>query len=194
MSNKSESREMVPDIQDIANQIAAVQQDVALLTSGLSDTQLNWRPDPSEWSIAQCLDHLVKAAIADMETVSKSAQDARNRNLLSDGPFEYGAISKWFVNSVEPPPKQKAKAKAIFQPAQSFKGDQIILKFQDTQDCVIQAYKKVAGVDLAKAKAPAPVGPFKLPLGQKMRLTAAHARRHVYQARQVTKSPNFPKA
>ncbi len=194
MPGESGSGGTVSDVQDITNQIAAVQQDVAGLTRGLSDGQLNWKPDPSKWSIAQCLSHLDKAAIEDMETVSKSVEDARSRGLLSNGPFKYGAISKWFVNSVEPPPKQKSKAKPGFQPGDNFKGEQLLREFQETHDRLIQTYKKAEGIDLVKAKARGPVGPFNLPLGQKMRLTAVHARRHVYQARQVKENPNFPRA
>jgi hypothetical protein len=32
------------------------------LVNGLSEAQLNWRPAPEKWSIAQCLDHLTVAS------------------------------------------------------------------------------------------------------------------------------------
>ncbi len=32
------------------------------LVSGLSNAQLNWKPAPEKWSIAQCLDHLTVAS------------------------------------------------------------------------------------------------------------------------------------
>ena len=32
------------------------------LVSDLNDTQLNWKPGPEKWSIAQCLDHLAVAS------------------------------------------------------------------------------------------------------------------------------------
>ena len=33
----------------------------ARLFGSLSDAQLNWKPRPDSWSIAQCLDHLIKS-------------------------------------------------------------------------------------------------------------------------------------
>ena len=34
-----------------------VSEDAKQLVAGLSEQQLNWKPGPDRWSIAQCLDH-----------------------------------------------------------------------------------------------------------------------------------------
>ena len=124
--------------------------------------------------------------------VGNAIADARARGLLSSGPFRYGAISKWFVGSVEPPAKHKAKATQKLTPQPGLPLQGVLPKFLEIHDRLTHTLEQANGIDLVRVKVKAPVGPFKLPLGQKLRLIAGHDRRHLYQAWQVRKDPGFP--
>jgi hypothetical protein len=181
-----------PELQDVLNQLARIKEDAHQLCSGLSDGQFNWRPKPGVWSISECLEHLNLADSNDVSTIRSAVSDARARGLLSPGPFRYGGISSWLVRSVEPPPKHKAKAAKNLTPQPNLNLQQVLPRFLDIHDQLARAIEQANGVDLVKVKVPGPVGPFKLPLGQKLRLTAGHDRRHLYQARQVSRDAGFP--
>jgi hypothetical protein len=60
------------------------------LSGGLSDTQFNWSPELGRWSIAQNVAHLNAVDGGDLVSLSSSIEDARTRNLVSQGPYRYG--------------------------------------------------------------------------------------------------------
>ena len=48
-----------PDLlQTIVTETRKNNDDAKRLAAKLSEQQLNWKPSPDKWSIAQCLDHL----------------------------------------------------------------------------------------------------------------------------------------
>jgi len=46
------------DLQEIINELIAVETDGERVVEPLDDEQLNWSPAQGAWSIAQCIDHL----------------------------------------------------------------------------------------------------------------------------------------
>src|SRR5262245_55969992 len=59
------------DLDCLDGHIVAVLDSARALASGLSDGQFNWKPSPSQWSVAQCLRHLVLTG-----TFAANGQDA----------------------------------------------------------------------------------------------------------------------
>ena len=45
-------------LQTIVGETELLNDSARQLVTGLNDEQLNWKPAPDSWSIAQCLDHL----------------------------------------------------------------------------------------------------------------------------------------
>src|SRR5689334_20717888 len=52
---------MANDVDGIVKELESVSEDVKANFASLSPEQLNWRPAPDSWSVAQCLDHLIKS-------------------------------------------------------------------------------------------------------------------------------------
>jgi hypothetical protein len=86
------------------------------VTAGLSAAQMNWRPQPGKWSIAQNLDHLNRGA-RHLDTIASSIAAARANGIIGNGPFRYGWLSSWMVKSMESPPKRKFKAAKLYTPS-----------------------------------------------------------------------------
>jgi hypothetical protein len=55
---KALNQPLPEDLQSILNELDRTDEDARQLVSGLSEAQLNWRPSPTAWSVAQCLAHL----------------------------------------------------------------------------------------------------------------------------------------
>jgi hypothetical protein len=55
------------------------------LTAGLSAVQMNWRPQPGKWSIAQNLDHLNRG-YRHFDTITSSIAAARAEGIIGNGP------------------------------------------------------------------------------------------------------------
>src|ERR1700722_15439652 len=86
------------------------------LTADLSAAQMNWRPQPGKWSIAQNLAHL-NFGYPGLDTIASSIAAARAKGIIGNGPFRYGWLSSWIMKSQEPPPKRKFKAAKVNTPS-----------------------------------------------------------------------------
>jgi hypothetical protein len=107
---------MTPEIEGYLDQLLSIQQDVPGVVANLTDEQFNWQPSRDRWSIAQCFDHLNLTAGRFLPAIDAAIDHARQRGLLSPGPFTYPLLERWFVRSTEPPPKLRNKAFKAFVP------------------------------------------------------------------------------
>jgi hypothetical protein len=184
---------MTPEIEGYVDQLVSIQQDVPGLVADLTDEQFNWHSAPDHWSIAQCLDHLNLTAARFLPAIDAAIDEARQRGLLSAGPFTYPMLERWFVRSQEPPPRLRTRAFKAFVPATGKPKAEIIGRFLEFQDEIGARLKRADGIDLRRAKHKSPVLPLVTwRLGTMLALTLAHERRHLWQARQVRNHPNFP--
>ena len=189
----SDSAPLVSDLQEYQRQIEAVNEDAHDLIAGLSEAQINWRPTPAHWSIAECLDHLTVTNRELIEGIKAALSDARSRGLTGRGPFRYGMIGNMFVRSLEPPVKMKFKAPKIFKPRPDQSLEVVTRDFFTVQDELLRLIVEANGINLARVKVASPVTKLiKLSLGQAFGLIATHERRHLWQARQVKGNQMFP--
>lgn len=189
------SEPLVKDLEDYRRQIEAVNKDARALLAGLSEAQVNWRPTPAHWSIAECLDHLTVTNRELMKPIEAAIEDARAKGLTGLGPFRYGIIGNMIVRSMEPPAKLKFKAPKIFKPRPDQSLEVVARDFFAMQDELLRLINEANGINLARVKVTSPVTKLiKLSLGQSFGLIITHNRRHLWQARQVRENPAFPTA
>jgi hypothetical protein len=184
---------MTPEIEGYLDQLLSVQQDVPGIVANLTDEQFNWQPSRDRWSIAQCFDHLNLTAGRFLPAIDAAIDHARQRGLLSPGPFTYPLLERWFVRSTEPPPKLRNKAFKAFVPVSGKAKSDVMGRFMEYQEEIGARLKRADGIDLRRAKHKSPVLPLiTWRLGTMLALMLAHERRHIWQARQVRTHPNFP--
>src|SRR6516225_3059972 len=83
-------------------------REASTLTSGLTESSLNWQPNPQSWSIGQCLDHLVRtneAALAAMRATVEDNLDELRPRLGMIQPA--GWPSRRFIRAIGPDAKTK---------------------------------------------------------------------------------------
>jgi len=184
---------LTPEIDDFRKQFEHLSADVDALTSPLTDEQFTWRPTPSAWSIAECLEHLNATARFYLPVLDESIADAIKRGHYGEGPFKYNAIGRLFVRLNEPPVRLRVKAPQRVHPGPERPRREIIAAFRAYQVQYIDRLRQANGLDLARARVRSPVGKWiPIPLGSGFGLMAAHERRHLWQARRVTEAPGFP--
>src|SRR6185503_1124101 len=84
----------------------------------LSDDQLNWRPGPGRWSIAECLEHVAITTSLMLEQVRPAVERAKAAGTKGGaGPYAFGPIGGWFVRMMETPGKRPMPAPKNFIPA-----------------------------------------------------------------------------
>ena len=162
------------------------------LTAGLSAAQMNWRPQPGKWSIAQNLHHLNGSYQQNLDSIASSIAAARAKGIIGNGPFRYGWLSSWIVKSMEPPPKRKFKAAKRFTPSPNVDAAKALADYLRMGARLAELIQKADGLDLARAKTPWPFKWTKMPLGALLTHMTTHDRRHLWQAEQVRNDPISP--
>lgn len=185
------------DLDVLPGHLAAVIEDAKSLIRDLSDEQFNWKPSPVQWSVAQCLRHLVLTGTFAANGQAAAIDKLRASGRRSPGPYTYRGLSAMMGNmlmkSVEPPVVTKYKTMKKVVPADRHDRDALVAEFAAVHERLSSLIVAAKGLDLAAAAVPLAMPLFSMCLGQSLAFEIAHARRHVWQARQVRTSERFPK-
>ena len=185
------------DLDVLAGHLAAVIEDGRSLPAGLSDEQFNWKPSPVQWSIAQCMRHLVLTGTFAANGQEAAIKELNTAGRRSPGPYSYRGIAAkmggMLMKSVEPPVVKKYRTSKKVVPADRHDPGLLVEEFVAAHQRLAALLVAAKGLDLGAASVPLAVPFFAMRLGQSLAFEIAHARRHVWQARQVMSSPRFPR-
>ena len=174
------------ELQEYDYQFAALGREAEALLDGLSTRQLEWRRNVGSWSIGDCLNHLAVTGDHSLSNIRSAMAAARTRGWLGAGPFRHPIAGNLLIILMDAPPRIRFKVPKAYRPMEDASMDDILAAFWRVQTELTRALREANGIDLARVKVANPVtGWFKLTLGQEFALTAAHERRHLWQARRV---------
>jgi len=160
---------------------------------GLNAGQLNWRPDATRWSVAQCFEHLLLANRLMFEAADGALNGTAPRTIWQRLPGLPGMFGRMLVRSQAPSNARRFTASPQAQPAASGVAADIIQRFVE-QDR--DAVARVHALDERIAARTIMTSPFIKVITYSVldgwRLVFAHDLRHIEQARRVTHSPGFP--
>jgi hypothetical protein len=188
----------VPDIlePELANYIRQFEEAKAVanrLADDLSEAQLAWQPKPGRWSIAECLSHLNVSIDRYLPVLDEAIEQGREGGVTGRGPFRHGFIINQIIRSMEPPPTWRASAPALLRPRPNPAAEQLLPRFLQGQDALMQRVRATNGLHLARIRITSPASRFfRMSLGQCFGMLAAHQRRHLWQARGVRDTDGFP--
>lgn len=101
------------------NQIDATTEAFNHQFNSLTTEELNWKPNPTTWSIAQNIDHLIVIN----ETYFPILSDLKTGNyqppFIAKIGFLASLFGKMILNSVKPDQQKKIKTFPIWEPAKS---------------------------------------------------------------------------
>ena len=178
---------------DVRTELEAIGGEAATVFGRLDARQLNWKPDASRWSVAQCLEHLVTANRQMADMADQALDATRRRTIWQRLPIWPGLLGRMLVRSQSPDATRRFKAPGKAQPAASAIDAGIVGRFVDQQRTLIARLDAVATRDLASAVMASPfVGLVTYSVLDGWRLMVAHERRHMQQARRVMAAPGFP--
>lgn len=164
------------------------------LAEKLSMTQMTWQPGGgARWSVAECLDHLAVATGVFLDAMDPAISQARPGANASQFRTA-GFLSKKLVCDTEPPPKSKMSSPAKIRPRPTLNPEGILPRFLESLDRVSALVSSTAGKDLNGVRFHPPLIPLlRITVGSGLLLVGAHVRRHLWQAGQVTREPDFPR-
>jgi hypothetical protein len=184
---------MHPDLESVRQQLNETRLRGIELMDMLTADQLNWRPAPGVWTIAENLDHLSVTADVYAESIAAALRNAQRDR--TNGPFHYGWLETRVVRTIEPPAKMKFKAPKNFVPPPAIDPGAMRKHWDESHDAMQRLIQQSDGLALDKVKVRSPAIRFlKASLGMCFRIIAAHERRHLWQIGNVKTNPAFPRA
>jgi DinB family protein len=177
-------------IEEALEQIA---RDATTTFGDLDARQLNWRPDPARWSVAQCFEHLLVANELMFRAVEAALDPAEPRTIWQRLPVLPRLLGRMLIRSQAPGATRRFTASSKATPASSDIPPDVVSRFVEQH---LQAVSRIQTLDEREATRAILTSPFVHVITYSVldgwRLVAAHDRRHFEQARRVLLSPGFP--
>ena len=184
---------LAPELDELRQAFEQRSTEADDLTTPLSDNQFSWRPAPEAWSIAECLDHLNATARNYLPKLDEAIGSAIRRGLYGEGPFRYSWMDRLSVWLMQPPARIRVRAPRPFHPAPNRARREVMAAFRAYQVQFVDRLRQANGLDLGRARVGSPVRAWiRLSLGSAFALMVAHERRHLWQARGITRQEGFP--
>lgn len=160
----------------------------------LSKEQLNWKPSPNKWSIAQCLDHLIRTNEGYLEQFELIKSGQKQLSLWERVPFLPTFFGNFLLKASDPANQQRVPAPKHFRPARSNFPPEILDNFLAHNRAVMQSMKQLPEGNLNRYRLTSPASPIlAMRLDQAVQLLAIHEQRHLQQALRVMEADVFPK-
>lgn len=155
--------------------------------------QLNWKPAPDQWSIGQCLDHLIVSngkylpvLLTIIEGKNKPSFWEKN-NPLSN------YTGKQMIKTLGKNVVKKYKSPRLFIPSESTINQNIVSDFKNHQYEIFQLFLELEKEKYKHIVVTSPVASLiTLKLHDLIELIIVHEERHINQALRVKNNINFP--
>lgn len=151
----------------------------------LSDAQLNYKPDSTRWSVAQCIEHIALAENGIWQWCMMTLKNDSATLIKPGNPL----TNEQLVAAITDRSK-KAQAPEVLKPGNQFPGaKEALAAYVSKRDAIIQ-FLKTTQEPLETHYMQTPAGT--LNVFQGLLLLAAHSERHTLQIEEVMKSAGFP--
>jgi len=174
------------DLAAISQGLEESDRQARALIAELDEERFNWRPDERSWSVAQCLDHLNRGNRIYCESMRGALEEAQRKNASRRGPIQQRALERWFVRSLEPPPRRRLPAPKKIVPAARKSRAEVGEEWTRIQAQIRDLLVQAAPLDLNRARFVNPFIPLvRFSVGTGFLVIETHERRHLLQARKV---------
>jgi DinB superfamily len=181
--------ELPEDLRSLQEALDANEQEARTLVSGLSEADGTWQPAAGSWSVAQCLDHLAAGNRLYVDAWQEPAARARAAGRLRRRPANPGLVGGLFVRSLEPPVTRKMRSPRTAVPRASPPLADAASAFFASHARIVEFLQRNADLDLAGVRFPNPfVRGLRFSLATGLHVLAAHERRHLWQAWNVSRA------
>lgn len=151
---------------------------------------LNWKENPSSWSILECFQHLNLYARYYVPAIKNAI--AANQSTTADANFKYSWMGKKSVDMMHVENTKKQKTVKHMNPNGSQLSKSVLTEFLQFQTQILDLLKAGASVNLNTKKIKIEFFKLlKLRIGETLVFVVEHERRHLKQALKVKAAQHF---
>ncbi len=183
------------DVPVLIRQADAIAAEVKQIFGALTPSQVNWKPNDTEWSIGQCFDHVIIATTAYFPTLRQIIAGTKKPSFYERLPWLPSIFGPLLIRALSPDAARKARAPKVFHPTHSSVDGQIIGRFLHHQQELRSLMQASNNVDVARTIVTSPASTMiTYSLIDAYRIIIVHEQLHLAQAQQLLRSPGFPEA
>jgi len=182
---------MANDLEGVLTEFEGVTEDARSTFGSLTAEQLNWKPGPDSWSIAQCLDHLIRSNEEFYPELDKLVAGTR-KNSFWQAWSPLSSIAGSFLVGTLKKDGNKVKTNQKMTPPSEIDGD-IVERFLNHQAEFTEKLGAASSVEWRKVVLTSPfvkIMTYRMDVG--LQALIEHEKRHLRQARRVMASDGFP--
>jgi uncharacterized damage-inducible protein DinB len=154
--------------------------------SSISLRQLNWKPAPKSWSIAQCIDHIIIADSLYFPTLKRIIEGNYEMSFWEKKSLFSNFFGRFFVNALQEEAKKKMKTTKVFLPSRSDIDLGIIERFYQHHDTFMNFVASCSSINLEEIIITSPEFRFvTYNLKDVLTFLVQHEHRHINQAIRV---------
>jgi DinB family protein len=176
----------------VPSELGAIAREVEADFGALDGAQLNWRSDDASWSVAQCFDHLLNANREMWQAIDSALDRERAPSLAQRLPLLPGLFGRVLIRSQMPESTRRFTAPRAAAPSARAIDARVVERFIASQREAATRVASLGAEDAARIMVSPFVALIAYSVLDGVRLIVAHERRHVEQARRVTRQAAFP--
>ncbi len=158
----------------------------------LNQIQINEKPDSKEWSIAQCIDHIIVSNEAYFPSLLLIAEGKYKPTFWETINPLTNYTGQRMIDTLGPEIMKKYKAPKIFLPSKTEISYNIIKKFEEHQNRLKELFNKLETKNCTGRVMSSPVAPLiTLRVSDVMQIITVHEQRHLQQAIRIKKELGF---
>lgn len=158
----------------------------------LSDQQINWKPSAENWSIGECVDHLVVTNKLYLDEFEKQFSQKQIKTDCSVTRVKHKTLAKLIIKSVDPDNVRKVKTFKVFNPSKSNHTKEILNTYKNLQKQFINVVLQARDLNLNKYIMSSPATKFiKENFCDVLEIIRLHDRRHFNQAKRILNHSHF---
>lgn len=177
---------MASQLDKVAGDFRAINDRARAVVDRVGVEGLSKRPAGGGWSLAEIFEHLNMTTRAFAPRWRQACTDARARGLTGDGPYATDFWGKALVWVLEPPYRMRMPTTPDFQPLKTPPPNEVLDAFLAAQDQVLGAIEEARGLAIDRVRVRSPFQEkMQYSVWSSFRITAAHQRRHLWQAERI---------
>jgi hypothetical protein len=194
LMRKITSNELLDKLSYISNKLI---EEARSEFAGLSTEQLQWNPDKTSWSIAQCFSHMNAFHTFYVPAFEERILNSRFQDpeeLFQSSPLGNSTYIKVKLGKLKNV-KRKLKSPKDYNPLinKNLDTEKVVDKFLEFQGELIKAIEGARAINIRKTKMSFTKRPIvKLRVGDALQYIVYHCERHVEQAKRIKAHRKFP--
>jgi len=178
-------------MEKLLKELKSLTEKVQSAFESLDAAQLNWKAGTKDWSIAQCLDHLMLMNEKYVKQLTDVIDNYEPSFWEKYSPLT-GFTGRQLIESLGPNVRKKYVAPKAFTPTKSFIDINVIQRFLEHQETLLKLFTRISESD-GKRVITSPVAPLiTIYSSDAMQIITEHEKRHINQAMRVKEMSGFP--